>query len=140
MMEQAVKTILHYDIPVLVHAMHKANGQCTHENTAQQVAVLARRHPELRILMAHMGGNVYHHFNHNMKTGELLKIKEQRMGEPVFWDSSGLNFPPFPLDIFRNRNSFIIACLARMLRWTAFFPPSFLFCIPLFQKRSKERF
>jgi len=47
------------NVPLLIHAMHKATGQLTFENTGEQVAVLAKRYPNLSILMAHMGGNVY---------------------------------------------------------------------------------
>ena len=49
-----------YDIPVLVHAFHKAIGQLDHESTAENVRCLALRYPKLKIIMAHMGGNVYH--------------------------------------------------------------------------------
>lgn len=56
---EVAKMVIDFDIPVLIHAMHKANGQVAHENTAQNVAALASRYPELKIIMAHMGGNVY---------------------------------------------------------------------------------
>jgi predicted TIM-barrel fold metal-dependent hydrolase len=49
-----------YDVPVLVHAFHKATGQLEYESTAENVRCLALRYPELKIIMAHFGGNVYH--------------------------------------------------------------------------------
>lgn len=47
-------------IPVLVHSFHKATGQLENETTSEHVRNLALRYPELKIIMAHMGGNVYH--------------------------------------------------------------------------------
>lgn len=44
------------DIPVLHHAWYKADGQAGNESTAAQVADLARRHPTVTIIMAHLGG------------------------------------------------------------------------------------
>lgn len=51
---------IEYKIPILLHAFHKATGQLEHESTALNVRELALRYPELKIIMAHMGGNVYH--------------------------------------------------------------------------------
>lgn len=44
------------DIPVLHHAWYKADGQTGNESTAAEVADLARRHPRVSIIMAHLGG------------------------------------------------------------------------------------
>ena len=44
------------DIPVLHHAWYKADGQAGNESTAAEVADLARRHPRVSIIMAHLGG------------------------------------------------------------------------------------
>ena len=54
--EQCIKM----DIPMLVHSFHKATGQLINETTSENVRSLAIRFPELRIIMAHMGGNPYH--------------------------------------------------------------------------------
>jgi predicted TIM-barrel fold metal-dependent hydrolase len=48
-----------YGVPVLVHAFWKAVGQYPHESRAANVRRLAMRHPRLKILMAHLGANVY---------------------------------------------------------------------------------
>ena len=48
------------DVPMLVHSFHKATGQLESETVSNQVRNLALRYPELRIIMAHMGGNAYH--------------------------------------------------------------------------------
>jgi hypothetical protein len=44
------------EIPVLHHAWYKADGQAGNESTAAEVADLARRHPKVPIIMAHLGG------------------------------------------------------------------------------------
>lgn len=44
--------------PVLVHAWRKTVGQLPYESTAVHVARLAGRHPDARIIMAHLGGQV----------------------------------------------------------------------------------
>lgn len=41
---------------VLAHAWKKTVGQLEHESTAENVAIAARRHPDVRFIMAHMGG------------------------------------------------------------------------------------
>jgi len=48
------------NVPVLAHAFHKAIGLLEHESTAVNIRCLALRYPELKIIMAHLGGNVYH--------------------------------------------------------------------------------
>ena len=58
--DRVAEWIIRYRIPLLVHAFHKATGQYPNESTGQQVAALARRYPEMSIIMAHMGGNCYH--------------------------------------------------------------------------------
>lgn len=55
-MEQAI----HYGVPVLIHAFHKANGQLPKESVGNHVAAIARRYPKAKLLMAHFGGNCYH--------------------------------------------------------------------------------
>lgn len=43
---------------VLTHAWRKTVGQLAYESTAEHVASMAVRHPDARILMAHLGGQV----------------------------------------------------------------------------------
>lgn len=60
----AVDPIMDYaeenGLPVLLHALHKANKQVENETTGIHVANIARRHPKTKILMAHLGGNCHH--------------------------------------------------------------------------------
>lgn len=49
-----------YDIPLLVHAFYKAAGRLEFESTGVNVANAARRYPEAKIIMAHLGANCYH--------------------------------------------------------------------------------
>jgi uncharacterized protein len=44
------------DVPVLQHAWDKTTGNLPTESTPADVAVLARRHPRARIIMAHLNG------------------------------------------------------------------------------------
>jgi len=48
-----------HGIPVLIHALDKTVGQMRYESRGSNVRALALRFPELKILMAHMGGNEY---------------------------------------------------------------------------------
>jgi predicted TIM-barrel fold metal-dependent hydrolase len=45
------------NLPLLLHSFHKTVGQLPHETDAQHVAGLAKRYPELKIVMAHLAGN-----------------------------------------------------------------------------------
>lgn len=54
-MEQAIG----YGVPVLIHSFYKAYGQLPHESIGWNVANIARRYPEAKIIMAHLGGNCY---------------------------------------------------------------------------------
>ena len=47
-------------MPILFHAFHKAVDQLPFETCGNHIANLARRYPELKIIMAHFGGNAYH--------------------------------------------------------------------------------
>ena len=49
--------MIEYGKPIMIHAMAKAFGQLPLESDPCQVANLARRYPELKIIMAHMGGD-----------------------------------------------------------------------------------
>ena len=43
-------------VPVLHHAWYKANGFVFNESTPADIARLARRHPDVPIIMAHLAG------------------------------------------------------------------------------------
>lgn len=53
-----VEQAIAYRAPILIHSWRKRIGQLPYESTAQHVVSLARRYPEARILMAHMGGQI----------------------------------------------------------------------------------
>ena len=75
-----------YDIPILIHAFQKYNGLLPNENTGYNVAVLANRYPEARIIMAHFAGDAYH------------GIKPVRYCKNVWTDFSGTNIRAGELD------------------------------------------
>ncbi len=52
LVEQAIA----YRVPVLQHSWHKVAGNLPHESEPEEVAELARRHPEADIIMAHIAG------------------------------------------------------------------------------------
>lgn len=54
-----VEKCIDYGIPILIHAFHKAIDQLKHESLGTNVARLAERYPEARLIMAHLGGNCY---------------------------------------------------------------------------------
>lgn len=57
--EEAIKA----NVPILMHTSYKAKGpgvqQYPYESDGSHIANLAKRYPELKIVMAHLGGNVY---------------------------------------------------------------------------------
>lgn len=55
-----VEAAIDLDVPILLHAFQKAGGELDGESTGVHVANLARRYPEAKLIMAHLGGNVYH--------------------------------------------------------------------------------
>lgn len=55
-----VEKMIEYDKPILIHSFVKAVGQLPYETTAQHVADLARRYPQAKLIMAHLGGEPYH--------------------------------------------------------------------------------
>lgn len=55
-----VEKCIDYRIPILVHSFHKAVGQLENETVGPNVANLARKYPEAKIIMAHLDGNCYH--------------------------------------------------------------------------------
>lgn len=54
-----VEACIDYKVPILIHAFKKAVGQLEFESLGENVAILARRYPEAKILMAHLGANCY---------------------------------------------------------------------------------
>lgn len=54
-----VEQCIAYDIPLLIHAFYKAEGQLEFESLGKNVENLARRYPEAKLIMAHMGANCY---------------------------------------------------------------------------------
>lgn len=55
-----VEKCIEYNIPILLHAWKKSVGQLEFETTGAEVADLAKRYPQAKIVMAHLGGNCYH--------------------------------------------------------------------------------
>ena len=54
-----VEQCIEYNVPILIHAFHKAVGQLKYESYSWNVANLARKYPEAKIIMAHMAANCY---------------------------------------------------------------------------------
>lgn len=54
-----VERCIECDIPILIHAFHKSVGQLQYESRSWNVANLARRYPEAKIIMAHLAANCY---------------------------------------------------------------------------------
>lgn len=66
-----------HDIPVLFHSWYKTTERTTFESTPADVARMARKHPSLRILMAHMTG------------ARLRGIQDIKRLPNVYLDTSG---------------------------------------------------
>ncbi len=54
-----VETCIRRSIPILIHTFHKSDGQLPFESLGENVAALARRYPQAKLIMAHMGANVF---------------------------------------------------------------------------------
>ena len=54
-----IEKCIDYDIPILLHAWRKTVGQMQCESTPENIANIARRYPEAKFIMAHIGGNCY---------------------------------------------------------------------------------
>lgn len=54
-----VEACIGYRVPVLIHCFHKAVQQLDNETIGTNVARLAARYPEAKLIMAHLGGNGY---------------------------------------------------------------------------------
>lgn len=55
-----VERMIEYAKPTLIHAMHKSVGQFALESDPSHIANLARRYPEAKIILPHVGGNFYY--------------------------------------------------------------------------------
>lgn len=55
-----VEKMIEYDKPILIHSFVKAVNQLPFETTAEHVADLAKRYPEAKLIMAHLGGEPFH--------------------------------------------------------------------------------
>mgnify|MGYP002412078100 FL=1 len=52
-----IERCIDYKVPVLIHTFYKAVGQLPYESLGSNVAALAARYPEAKLLMAHMGAD-----------------------------------------------------------------------------------
>ena len=77
---KVVEKAIELDVPILQHSWLKATGNLPNESTPYDVAELARRYPDAKILMAHLGGDWE------------IGIKAVRPYENVLVDTSG-NYP-----------------------------------------------
>ncbi len=59
-MNKMAELMIDYNMPILFHAFYKAHDQLLYETLGNHIANIARRYPELKIIMAHLGGSAYH--------------------------------------------------------------------------------
>ena len=59
LMDKVAEKTIEYGVPMLIHCFHKSRNQGVKESVGKNVANLAKRFPELKIIMAHLGGNPY---------------------------------------------------------------------------------
>jgi predicted TIM-barrel fold metal-dependent hydrolase len=52
-----VERAIAYDVPILVHCWVKVNGNLPFESTPMHLGRLAKRYPEAKLIMAHLGGD-----------------------------------------------------------------------------------
>jgi predicted TIM-barrel fold metal-dependent hydrolase len=52
-----VERAIAYDVPILVHCWVKINGNLPFESTPMHLGRLAKRYPEAKLIMAHLGGD-----------------------------------------------------------------------------------
>lgn len=55
-----IEKAIELELPVMIHTWKKSVGQLRNETTGTEVADLARRYPQAKLIMAHLGGNCYH--------------------------------------------------------------------------------
>lgn len=75
-----VEQCIAYHVPVLIHTFYKERGQLEYESLGSNVAALAKRYPQAKLLMAHLGANC------------LREIKPIRPYPNVRVDNSGSIF------------------------------------------------
>ncbi len=104
-----VEQCIDYGVPILVHSFIKAVGQGKEESVGTNVANLACRYPEAKIIMAHLGGNCYHgirairdcanvwtdHSGSIFRRDDLDYAKEQLGAERILF---GTDLPDYMLD------------------------------------------
>lgn len=49
-----------HNVPILIHSFYKYQAQFLDESTGEHVANLAERYPEVKLIMAHLGGDAHH--------------------------------------------------------------------------------
>ena len=86
-----VEKCIDYDVPVLIHAFYKAVDQLEFESLGANVAGLAKRYPEAKLIMAHLGANSY------------TQIKPVRGFKNVSVDISGSLFRRDEIDYVKNQ-------------------------------------
>ena len=59
-MDKVAEAMIGYNMPILFHAFYKAHDQLLYETLGNHIANIARRYPELKVIMAHLGGSAYH--------------------------------------------------------------------------------
>jgi predicted TIM-barrel fold metal-dependent hydrolase len=103
-----VERAIEWDMPILVHCWVKITGNLPFESTPMHLGSLARRYPEARLLMAHLGGdweygckvtrdcpNIYVDTSGSIaEMGEIEKLVESVGVERVLFgtDNSDLSF------------------------------------------------
>jgi predicted TIM-barrel fold metal-dependent hydrolase len=55
-----IERMIAYNKPTLIHAMHKSVGQLPLESDPTHIARLAKRYPQAKIILPHIGGNFYY--------------------------------------------------------------------------------
>lgn len=81
---------IRYRVPILIHCFYKAVGQLRHETLGTNVANLARRYPEAKLLMAHYGASC------------VREIKPIRPYPNVSVDTSGSIYHRDDIDYIKN--------------------------------------
>ena len=53
------ETCIQRNVPILIHTFYKAVGQLSFESRGEHVASLAKRFPQLKLVMAHLGASAF---------------------------------------------------------------------------------
>lgn len=59
-MDAVAAEAIRCNVPLLIHTFFTHRGNPPYESKVNHVCALAKRYPELKIIMAHLGGNPYH--------------------------------------------------------------------------------